>query len=1328
MWKYRKRWFWILCIPILLIMVPVKAAYENNAYVSISPDGSAFTLLAGETDTEWYEKRTEVFTGIKGGIRECGIGEHIYTKYMDGEVPVEKWVVTWSEAKCIHRDYPQGNLFFGVDFHRSNCMRPYFSGWSAYCADCKEVVCANNIYMSRKAAQSMTSLDLSKAYFYKCPHCDNLEQGIYFNKHACKDVSVNRYFVRYHANLGTGYMEKSVHIVNNETIYEGQEVTPQTTLNLNTYSRKGYVFAGWNTMQDGSGASYEDGAEILNLSMEQNDNVILYAQWRRCESVLEIDPLGGTYKNEAGITRIAGEYASAYKIEMNGLIAPKGHTVHFDTRGGDAVADREGTQSFVEWSCSRTFQGSLEDNTYSFWGPDGNVDRITAKYRQEAILLPKADKEGYAFGGWYADAECTLPVGNEGDRYIPKEETVLYAAWVNLLLTAEDNYTANQGKGAVDLTWVQRDTLHKVYQVFQKTDLTDWKQISETQGKYQEYEVVKTMDYSGTEGSCIVPYSGFYTLTLSGAQGGSYAAYQGGMGGRVQAVFYLNRGEKLTCLIGGQDGFGGGGSGKTYANGGGYSKVISSEQGVLLIAGGGGGASGSGNGYPGGTQNRLTDGENGESGGAGGGGGYQGGLCGKVTVHEHVEGCMHKHTGVATAYGGCYTKAAVCGSTDIYKQEAWRSFYYGNIADDGSHKFCERCNSHSCAGHLDIYYKYTCRSCGASGMEDIKKCTAITAYEADCGWDEGYVCGMTEGQLLSAEPGYGGSNYVNIAACTDFVSEAGVQAGNGAFSMVSEQVGLLENNLLMGVEAPDLAPPEAIREDGIVKTAIGTEQIRVAFEKPQDIGTVYYHMVESYNKETDEKLCISNQTKNILTSGVTGYYYVLDEKTDTIAGREHSYYEEAGDKPFLTVPVSEHIKYLHLAAADKAGNIGQTIHISISGQDVIYWPLITEKLVLENGNHIHPAAAEDTYYVKADGTTPVKLKLEGLLCGTAREQYQINLAAFQVNNLSEASPGGQLSVIVPNREKVEAGLYSYPMSRLQKRQESALGLQDAAYTVAKRYNLCKSLSVEQKFTLPDTLDGQLFRVMPRVAAVGEKETIRSLEEADIQNSIYLLADAKGPDITGLEELDNLDLSELEDEEIRLVNIYASDTGSGLAEFYVEVHNMDNGMVIRNTDYGRTGKLLLEMSKEQEVFQGEFFIQVYAKDFVGNESAAQSSLLQVGLAAYVERVLAPHTPVFKRGESGVLHVQTIGYVEKVTVGFPTAFAEEDASLNRTFLYGEPVYMQTEEIPFIVPLSAPEGELTIKVTAYKSGTKLEAEPELVTIQVKGSILDELRTRLR
>lgn len=75
--------------------------------------------------------------------------------------------------------------------------------------------------------------------------------------HWCKKISWNQYRIFYDPNIKkyNGYMDYSYHMYNNETIYEGETVTPVTHLTENNYTRVGYVFTGWNTKQDGSGVS-----------------------------------------------------------------------------------------------------------------------------------------------------------------------------------------------------------------------------------------------------------------------------------------------------------------------------------------------------------------------------------------------------------------------------------------------------------------------------------------------------------------------------------------------------------------------------------------------------------------------------------------------------------------------------------------------------------------------------------------------------------------------------------------------------------------------------------------------------------------------------------------------------------------------------------------------------------------------------------------------------------------------------------------------------------------------------------------------------------------
>ena len=71
----------------------------------------------------------------------------------------------------------------------------------------------------------------------------------------------NTYTVTYSANGGTGDAMSNT-------------VGHYVTLSANTYTKSGYVFAGWNTATDGSGESYSEGEEI-----ELTANMTLHAIW-----------------------------------------------------------------------------------------------------------------------------------------------------------------------------------------------------------------------------------------------------------------------------------------------------------------------------------------------------------------------------------------------------------------------------------------------------------------------------------------------------------------------------------------------------------------------------------------------------------------------------------------------------------------------------------------------------------------------------------------------------------------------------------------------------------------------------------------------------------------------------------------------------------------------------------------------------------------------------------------------------------------------------------------------------------------------------------------
>ena len=366
----------------LMLMFPGQAeaadkkTIYNSPYVTFSPDGKAWTTCAGDRDYTWYDADTRVSTGITSSLRALNTGEHYYKVSRYGEIPIGYWQVSHRPAQCIHNEYPEDNdLYHGIQYGRHKCLRNYNSGWMAYCADCGEVIAYANMYMSRDAAKSIQYLDLGSEknrvfYYYLCPFCRNLEQGVGLSAHWCKEISWNQYRIFYDPNIKkyNGYMDYSYHMYNSATEYEGQTVTPVTHLTENNYTKEGYVFIGWNTKPDGSGVSFTDSAEIYNLSNvdwrdestwteKDNGTITLYAQWRKSESTLVIDAAGGKYSglDKQSITQL---YLKNYVLQADLIQAPDGYQVAFVANGGSPVETIAGTKHFVEWMREQPFRGT----------------------------------------------------------------------------------------------------------------------------------------------------------------------------------------------------------------------------------------------------------------------------------------------------------------------------------------------------------------------------------------------------------------------------------------------------------------------------------------------------------------------------------------------------------------------------------------------------------------------------------------------------------------------------------------------------------------------------------------------------------------------------------------------------------------------------------------------------------------------------------------------------------------------------------------------------------------------------------------------------------
>ena len=1403
-----------------------KKTIYNSPYVSFSPDGKAFTTCAGDQNYTWYDNGTTVNTGIKSSLRNLETGEHYYAIRRSGEVPVGYWKVVHRPGQCIHDGYPDKD-WHGIAFGTQKCMQYYYSGWKAYCADCGEPIKENHIYMSREAAASIQYLDLGTetarmGYYYLCPFCSNLEQGVTLSAHLCKEISWNQYRIFYNPNIKkyNGYMDYSYHMYNNATEYEGQTVTPVTHLTENNYTKEGYVFIGWNTKPDGSGAFFADSAEIYNLSSidwrdestwteTDNGTVTLYAQWRKSESTLVIDAAGGKY---SGLDKqsITQPYLKNYVLQVDLIQAPDGYQVAFVANGGSPVETIAGTKHFVEWMREQPFRGWLEDNIYTFTAPDGNVDTLKAAYQSDPITLPATTRDGWSFGGWYYDPDFSLPAGGAGDQIIPSKDMTLYAQWVDLRLQSVDNYDANEGKGAIDLSWSQSDQNNKTYLVYQKRENGAWIRVNSADDISSTTVISEAYSFEGQEKQYTIPYTGLYTIKALGAQGASYESYTGGYGGSVGGKFWLRKGDVLTYAVGGQNGYNGGGNATDYGNGGGMTSVVSDQKGELMIAGGGGGASPGGNGGNGGSAASVIDGHDGESGMAGGGAGYQGGCAGEKIVHHHTNDC-YVDASYTPAFGSwdgkvdgfdCYADSNTKTSGYAHTKDddprhvirvGWESYAYsegtlwnlngysglatnGNTqlnvsvhtnswgSTDGlnlskskyrvmnqngstisSGSFSSAMNSSSSSGGSGSSWENPDGSWG--GSPDVRDfygtfhfalpegTTRIYLYldfyhNAYDAWFTSEItglsfsggrklnCGMTEGQVLSSKPAYGGSNYVSSDALM-YEMYSGVRSGSGYATLDAEAVGYQESLDLTGVVATDFAAPDKI-SDQVTKEPLDGKSICVTWQTPKDNGTDYYHKVESYLTGSTSMLCKSNVTKNTLVSGVMGYYYLVDQKEDTVVTGNANYVQD----PHVNVVTAEYNQYLHIAAVDVAGNISDTTHILIDAKDVL-WKLYTKQLVIDaSADNVYPAT-DKSWYVRADGGTPFTLKNEAYMDGTASRGYQLNETIYET--VSDDSSVSRNIIRTASTEIADTSIRT-DANGLAYSTDGTTALQQYSYSYTVRSNKNRDLMGVQKFTISRDLSGQTIQVIPVAEADKESDKVYSAHELDEKNKITLIADGEAPVIRGLEIMEDRDLIDRRDGSIT-IRASAEDELSGVKDFYIVISNSDNA-VMKTYTPDENGYINITITNDEPIFSGDFTLLGYAVDNVGNENSLSYGTTEFALASSVERILEPHDPIFKCGESGILTFTTWGYADRVEVIFPESMTALDPTLNKVYDYTDcPGYMITEHLQFMVPLYTPENQnLEVTVRAYKGDKKLEDHPTISVIGVSGTVLDEFRTRLR
>ena len=138
-------------------------------------------------------------------------------------------------------------------------------------------------------------------------------------------------------------------------------------------------------------------------------------------------------------------------------------------------------------------------------------------------------------------------------------------------------------------------------------------------------------------------------------------------------------------------------------------------------------------------------------------------------------------------------------------------------------------------------------------------------------------------------------------------------------------------------EAIDKANPDSVSSIEVRNTG---DEINIVFEEPTDYGTTYTYQVEAVRHNG---LNIGSEIKSVtVTSGIKGYSYVIDSKTNTIP-------DDIVDvtKPEINHKIDPHKKnYIHIKVIDNQGNTSAVYHQEIN------IPFLTATPVPE-GDYIH---------------------------------------------------------------------------------------------------------------------------------------------------------------------------------------------------------------------------------------------------------------------------------------------------------------------------------------------------------------------------------------
>jgi uncharacterized repeat protein (TIGR02543 family) len=254
--------------------------------------------------------------------------------------------------------------------------------------------------------------------------------------------AANAYTVVYNANGGTGEMENT-NLVYNE----------QKNLNINTFTRTGYTFAGWARTPDGT-REFTDGQNVSNLTIGAEDTITLYAVWTGNPYTVYFNANGGS-----------GTMASSDFIYGTPKDLPQNTFTHATLGFAGWATSPTGTAKYWDEQSVSDLTAEPTITLYALWdtmytveyhanGGDGSMADSHFVYTVPQNLRTNTfTNSGYTFVGWATSRDGDVVYTNGQSVHnltrMADETITLYAVWAHLYTVA---YNANGGNGSMENT------------------------------------------------------------------------------------------------------------------------------------------------------------------------------------------------------------------------------------------------------------------------------------------------------------------------------------------------------------------------------------------------------------------------------------------------------------------------------------------------------------------------------------------------------------------------------------------------------------------------------------------------------------------------------------------------------------------------------------------------------------------------------------------------------------------------------------------------------------------------------------------------------------